>query len=103
MEPELINFFEGKSKNRRVNLYTLKDQTGIVFFRIQTKRLNEERKIVGTDNIYSYQTFRSIFEMLKILFNDFEFSKISDRYMDEMEGDVMKINTNIKTNNDERG
>jgi len=96
-----IYFFEGKSKNRRVNFYVVEDDNGFVFFHIKTKRLVDfaNRKITSTDNIYSYETFRSIYEMMSELMTNDGFRNITQKYIDEMKNDIMNVRTNVHVAN----
>lgn len=92
----LIKFFEGKSKNRRVNLYAVKQPDGTVFFHVKTKRLIDfkKREITSTDHLYSYETFRSIIEMGVALFSNSEFNEQCKKHIDEMKNDQMRVKTN---------
>ena len=94
---KMIYFFEGKSKNRRVNLYLIQDPDGILFFHVVTKRLinKVKREITSTSNIYTYATFRSICEMMSQLLGIENFNTITKKYVDEMKADNMKVKTNI--------
>lgn len=92
-----LYFFEGKSKNRRVNFYVIEDKDGLVFFHIKIKRLVDfaSRQITSTDNIYSYATFRLIFEMMSQLMGNNGFKIHTKKYIDEMKDDTMKVKTNV--------
>lgn len=100
---ECIYFFEGKSKNRRVNLYVIKDETDEIAIHVKTKRLLDfaSRKITQTDNIYSYETFRSIYEMMCGLMICKGFKDISQKCVDKMKDDIMNVRTNVNINQDE--
>ena len=95
--PELLYFFEGRSENRRVALYVLKDADAIIFFNVRTKRLTDfkTRKIVSTDIIYSYYTFRSIYEMMSVLFSQQDFKDLTNKYLVEIKDDIMNVKTNV--------
>ena len=96
-----IYFFEGKSINRRVRLYVLETSDGIVYFNLVTKRLTDRktRQIMATDHLYSYATFRSIFEIMIPLFGSQGFKESALKTLSELGEYRMDINTNINMQN----
>lgn len=76
-----------------------RDVDSVIFFNVRTKRLTDfkTRKIVSTDIIYSYYTFRSIFEMMSELFPKQDFKDLTNKYLIEMQDDVMHVKTNVET------
>lgn len=92
----MIYGLNAKSKNRRVQLFVFKSPDGVICYHIRTKRLVDfkTRYIIKTDNVYSYETFRIMLEVMNILFMNPEFEKLVDNDEKMMSKDVV-IQTNL--------
>lgn len=94
---QVFKFIEGRSKNRRINIWAL-EEDGEVCFVVETKRLVDfkTREILHTRTQLSFYTFKLLQEFMFFMVNDPEFKKVTNRFNRQFEENQMHAKTNCK-------
>lgn len=98
MENQPLKFIELKQKNRRIYIYVTEDQNEELSFSVHTKRLIDfkSRKIVRSDVVFGYHTFKLLSEMMDHVLKDSELLRKTNRLDKYFQVEKATAKTNIK-------
>lgn len=98
MEKQPFKFIELKQKNRRISIYVSQEESGELAFHVYTKRLEsfQDRKIVQSNTIYGYHTFKLLSKMMNHVLEDTELKRITNRLDKYFQVEKANAKTNVK-------
>lgn len=98
MEKQPFKFIELKQKNRRISIYVFQEESDELAFHVYTKRLEsfQDRKIVQSNTIYGYHTFKLLSEMMNHVLEDTELKRITNRLDKYFQVEKANAKTNVK-------